>query len=57
MNRIQTALAPTGIPSYAGAYRATTANARPPGQYIVYTTMLTEDGYADDTLRRYRLYA
>jgi hypothetical protein len=56
MKKVQDALKPTGIPAFPGAWKPTASQPTTPAQYIVYTTMTTEDGYWDDDLRRYRLY-
>ena len=53
MKEVQQALADIGIPVYALVLRATSP---PPTQYIVYTTMTTEDEHWDDTLLRYKIY-
>ena len=56
MKRIQDALKPTGIPAFPGAWKPTASQPTTPVQYLVYTTMTTEDEHWDDTLRRYRVY-
>ena len=53
MKEVQRALANIGIPVYELVLGAT---APPPTQYIVYTTMTTEDEHWDDTLLRYKVY-
>ena len=52
----QQALASTGIPIYAGAWRETEEHARPPEAYIVHTQMRVEDFHDDDRLEDYRLF-
>ena len=52
----QQALASTGIPTYAGAWRETAEYAKPPEAYIVHTQMRTEDFHDDDHLEDYRLF-
>ena len=38
MKRVQDALKSTGIPAFAGAWKATAENPTAPEQYLVYTT-------------------
>jgi hypothetical protein len=56
MKRVQDALKSTGIPTFPNAWKPTTAQPTAPAQYMVYTTMTTEDEYWDDGFRRYRVY-
>lgn len=56
MKRVQEALRPTGIPAFAGVWKSTAQNPITPEQYIVYTTMRTEDEHWDDQPRKYRVY-
>jgi len=56
MKQVQDALRPTGIPAYAGAWKATAQHQTPPDQYLVYTTQTYEDEHWDDALRQYRVY-
>ena len=56
MKRVQEALQPTGIPAFAGAWKSTVAYPVTPEQYLVYTTMITEDEHWDDAARRYRVH-
>ncbi len=56
MRIVQEALAPTGIPAFAGAWKSTPENPTAPDQYIVYTTMVTEDEHWDDEFQKYRVY-
>lgn len=56
MKRVQEALRPTGIPAFAGAWKSTVEYPVTPEQYMVYTTMRTEDEHWDDEARRYRVY-
>lgn len=56
MRQVQEALRPTGIPAFAGAWQSTVQHPTAPEQYLVYTTMHTEDEHWDDTPRRYRVY-
>jgi hypothetical protein len=56
MKRVQDALNPTGIPAFPGAWKPTAAQPTAPAQYLIYTTMTTEDEHWDDALRRYRVY-
>ena len=56
MRIVQEALAPTGIPTFAGAWKSTPANPTAPDQYIVYTTLVTEEEHWDDEFRQYRVY-
>ena len=53
MREVQDALASIGIPVYALILRAET----PPEQYIVYTSLTTEDEHWDDAPVRYKVYA
>ena len=52
MKRVQDALRPTGIPAFAGAWKATAENPTVPDQYLVYTTQTYETEHWDDALRR-----
>ena len=56
MKRVQDALKTTGIPTFPNAWKPTSAQSTAPAQYIVYTTMTTEDEHWDDGFRRYRVY-
>ena len=56
MKQVQDALRPTGIPAFAGAWQSTVEYPIAPEQYLVYTTMTTEDEHWDDALRRYQLH-
>ena len=56
MKRVQDALRPTGIPAFAGAWKATAENPTVPDQYLVYTTQTYETEHWDDALRRYEVY-
>ncbi|MGJ4851313.1 hypothetical protein ACH6CV_13800 [Bacillota bacterium Meth-B3] len=56
MKKVQDALKPTGIPAFPGAWKPTASQPTAPAQYIVYTTMTTEDEHWDDGPRRYRTY-
>ena len=56
MKRVQDALRPTGIPAFAGAWKATAENPTAPEQYLVYTTQTYETEHWDDALRRYEVY-
>lgn len=56
MRQVQDALRPTGIPAFAGAWKSTPGQPEAPDQYIVYTTMKTEDEHWDDRYRNYRVY-
>ena len=56
MKRVQEALQPTGIPAFAGAWKSTAEYPVTPEQYLVYTTMITEDEHWDDAARRYRVH-
>ena len=56
MKRVQDALRPTGIPAFAGAWKATAENPTAPDQYLVYTTQTYETEHWDDALRRYEVY-
>ena len=56
MKRVQDALKPTGIPAFPGAWKPTASQPTAPAQYLVYTTMTTEDEHWGDDLRRYRVY-
>jgi hypothetical protein len=53
---VQDALAPTGIPAFAGAWKPTETQPSAPAQYLVYTTLTAEDEHWDDLLRRCRVY-
>lgn len=55
MKRVQDALNPTGIPTFPGAWKPTAAQPAAPAQYIVYTTMTTEDEHWDDSHCSYRV--
>ena len=54
--RVQEALQIIGIPAFAGAWKSTVEYPVTPEQYIVYTTMRTEDGHWDDEAQHYRVY-
>ena len=54
MRQVQEALKNTGIPVFAGVWRATSANPNPPAQYVVYSTTTTEAAHEDDAPSRYR---
>lgn len=56
MKQVQDALRPTGIPAFAGAWKATDQFPTVPDQYLVYNTMTREDEHWDDDFRRYRVY-
>lgn len=56
MKRVQEALRPTGIPAFAGAWKSTVEYPITPEQYMVYTTVRTEDEHWDDEAWRYRVY-
>ena len=56
MKQVQDALRPTGIPTFAGAWKVTPEHQTPPTEYLVYTTMTTEGEHWDDTVRKYRVY-
>ena len=56
MKRVQDALAPIGIPAFPCAWKPTAAQPAAPAQYLVYTTLTTEDEHWDDGFRRYRVY-
>jgi len=56
MKIVQDALAGTGIPVFAGAWRSTADQPVTPDIYIVYTTMTVETDFADDDHRRYKIY-
>ena len=56
MKRVQDALKSTGIPAFAGAWKATAENPTAPEQYLVYTTQTYEAEHWDDALRRYEVY-
>lgn len=56
MKQVQDALSLIGIPTFAGAWKATAEHPSVPDEYLVYTTMTTEDEHWDDALRRYRIY-
>jgi hypothetical protein len=56
MKRVQDALASTGIPAFPGAWKPTAAQPTAPAQYLVYTTLTTEDEHWDDGFRHYRVY-
>ena len=56
MKRVQDALKSTGIPAFAGAWKATAENPTAPEQYLVYTTQTYETEHWDDALRRYEVY-
>ena len=56
MRQVQQALRETGIPVYAGVWRASSANQNPPPQYCVYSTATVEAEHEDDHPSRYRTY-
>lgn len=56
MKEVQTALATVGVPVYALAWRPTANQPTAPNQYIVYTTMVSEDTHRDDALVSYSVY-
>ena len=56
MRQVQQALRDTGIPVYAGVWRASSANQNPPPQYCVYSTATVEAEHEDDHPSRYRTY-
>ena len=56
MKAVQDALKPTGIPTYATAWKPTAAHKTAPDKYLVYTTMTTEDSHHDDNLQGYRVH-
>lgn len=56
MKLVQDALAPTGIPAYAAAWKKTAGHPTAPDRYLVYTVMTTEDAHHDDRARGYRLH-
>lgn len=56
MKEVQQALSPIGIPAFSGAWKPTVAHATAPDQYLVYTTMATEDEHWDDAPSRYLVY-
>lgn len=56
MRRVQTALAPTGLPCFASAWLPTQAQSAPPGAYLVYTTSRREARHADDGITAWSLY-
>lgn len=55
MRQIQEALKNI-VPVYQDAYRPTAKSQAQPDQYIVYTTMTTEDWHADDAYQSIRTY-
>ena len=56
MKQVQDALKTTGIPTFPNAWKPTAVQPTAPAQYMVYTTMTTEDEHWDDGFRRYRVY-
>lgn len=56
MKRVQDALAPTGIPSFAHVWRASTAYPTPPAQYLTFTTLTVEAEHLDDAPTAYRQF-
>ena len=56
MRIVQNALRGIGIPVFAGAWKPTPENPTAPDQYVVYTTMVTEEEHWDDEFRQYRVY-
>jgi len=56
MRIVQNALREIGIPVFAGAWKPTPENPTAPDQYVVYTTMVTEEEHWDDEFRQYRVY-
>lgn len=56
MKQVQDALRPTGIPTFAGAWKAAPEHQTLPTEYLVYTTMTTEGEHWDDAVREYRIY-
>ena len=56
MKQVQDALKPTGIPAFPNAWKPTASQPTAPAQYMVYTTMTTEDEHWDDGFRRYRVH-
>lgn len=55
MKQVQNALKNI-VPVYQDAYRPTAKSQAQPDQYIVYTTMTTEDWHADDAYQSIRTY-
>lgn len=56
MEIVQKALEPTGIPTFATAWKATQKHQSAPETYIVYNTMTVETEHWDDENRRYKVY-
>ena len=56
MKIVQDALRGISILAFPNAWKPTAAQPTAPAQYVVYTTMTTEDEHWDDDLRRYRVY-
>ena len=56
MKQVKSALRPTGIPTFAGAWMPTDEQPKPPKQYLVYTTMTYESEHWDDAPRCFRVY-
>ena len=56
MRIVQNALREIGIPVFAGVWKPTPENPTAPDQYVVYTTMVTEEEHWDDEFRQYRVY-
>ena len=53
MKEVQQALAATGIPAFALAWKSTASDPVPPDSYLVYTTRTYESEHWDDTLKSY----
>ena len=56
MKQVQQALSGTGIPAFAGTWRATPGQPTPPAQYLVYSTVTTEDYHHDDRVIAYKTF-
>ena len=56
MKQVQQALAVIGIPVFVGTWRATPGQPTPPAQYLVYSTVTTEDFHHDDHVIAYKTF-
>ena len=56
MELVQRTMEPTGIPTFASAWKPTDAHPTAPEKYAVYNVMTTEGHHDDDGVRSYRLY-
>ena len=56
MREVQRALSDIGIPVFALVWRPIGMQKTAPDQYVVYTTMTTEDEHWDDSPIRYKIY-